>query len=122
MASIGKYAFLVGVLLAIVLGIIAVVYPSALTGSVPVILGVLILLGIITGLAHLSAPHLNELLIAIIAIVVVVPVLTDILNGTMPAVLQMISPILTNLVALFVPIALVVGLKQIWTLAYSRAK
>jgi len=122
MASIGKYTFLIGVLLAVVLGIVAVIYPSALTGTVSIILGILIILGIITGLAHLSAPHTNELLIAIIAIVLMAPMLTDLLNSAAPAVLVLINPIMANLVALFMPIAIIVGLKQIWSIGYSRAK
>ncbi|VVB75644.1 Uncharacterised protein [uncultured archaeon] len=122
MASIGKYAFLVGVLLAVVLGIIAAAYPSSLTGSSLIVLGVLIILGIVVGLAHITAPHTNELLIAIIALILAIQITIPQINTIIPQVAPLLDTVFPNLMALFAPIALVIGLKQVWALAYAKAK
>jgi len=122
MASIGKYAFLVGVLLAVVLGVIAAAYPSSMTGSTLIVLGVLIILGIVTGLAHLGAPHTNDLLIAIIALILAIQITIPQINTIIPSIAPLLDTIFPNLMALFAPIALVVGLKQVWSLAYAKVK
>jgi len=122
--KIGSYAFLIGIIIAIVLGIVAVLVPSVLGNTSGLIALVLVILGLIVGFLNIKDKHISDFLIATIAVTVV--------GGTAGGLIlldQVISPagtilaaIVGNVVALAAPAALVVGLKQIWALAKEQAE
>jgi hypothetical protein len=103
----GHYAFLVGVLLAVVAALI----PSLQAATwLP---WVLIVLGLIVGFLNITAKETTEFLVATIALMAV---------GTgglsaVPAAGAVVLGILKNLVAFVAPAALVVALKAIYALA-----
>lgn len=103
----GHYAFLVGVLLAVV----AALVPALQTATwVP---WTLIVLGLIVGFINITAKETTEFLVATIALMAV---------GTgglsaVPTAGAIVTAILKNLVAFVAPAALVVALKAIYALA-----
>ncbi|MBN2111684.1 hypothetical protein JW707_01160 [Candidatus Woesearchaeota archaeon] len=103
----GHYAFLVGVLLAVVAALIPSLQAAAWLPWV------LIVLGLIVGFLNITAKETTEFLVATIALMAV---------GTgglsaVPSAGAIVLGILKNLVAFVAPAALVVALKAIYALA-----
>jgi hypothetical protein len=121
MASIWKYAFLAGILLAIILGIIAGVMPSVLLGAGNVILIVFIVLGLIVGFFNIKDAHLNEYLIAVFAVALVGVITIQQFSQVIPILAPIISGVFQNIIAFTAPSALAAGLKQIIILAYTKS-
>lgn len=122
--NIGGYAFLVGIIIAILAGIVYtgdVIFGTAiLTGLSSWIAILLVLLGLIIGFLNIKTAKSNDFLIAIIAIASVGLVsLTPMALVVDPLVL-LITSIVSNIVVLVAPAALVVGLKQIMILAKDQ--
>lgn len=103
-AKIGHWAFIVGVLLAIVAGLI----PQLQTVTVT---WILVILGLVVGLLNISAKETTEFLVAVIALMIVGSA------GAIPALGGIVLAILANIVALSAPAALIVALKAIYALA-----
>ena len=107
MGKQGHYAFLVGVLLVVIAGLI----PSLQAATwVP---WVLIILGLIVGFMNITAKETTEFLVATIALMAV---------GTgglsaIPSAGAILTAILKNLVVFVAPAALIVALKAIYALA-----
>lgn len=119
-AKYGQYAFLGGVVIAIIVGLAS----GFLGGSLPIVLGVLGILGLIVGLLNISEKEVTPFLIATIALLAVPSALTPmtallsasggsvgtefvtVLNGFLGAVAVFISPA-----------AFVVALKSIYQMA-----
>ena len=104
---VAHYAFLVGLLVAIVAGLFKdVVGPQVLVTT-------LVLLGCCVGLFNLAAKETMPFLIASIALM-----LAGIVNlGLIPAVGPYLRSILSNIVVFVVPGAILLGIKTIWKLA-----
>ena len=103
-AKIGHWAFIVGVLLAIVAGLI----PQLQTVTVT---WILVILGLVVGLLNITAKETTEFLVAVIALMIVGSA------GAIPALGGIVLAILANIVALSAPAALIVALKAIYALA-----
>ncbi|MFA6064354.1 MAG: hypothetical protein WCW44_04160 [archaeon] len=120
--KLGSYAFLVGVLLAVIIGILAAFAPATIQGVAGMTTLLLVVLGLIVGLLNIKDKHITDFLVAAIAIAMV--------GGTAGGLLgldQLIKPvgtmlvlIVTNIVAMAAAAALVVGLKQIFALAKQQ--
>ena len=103
-SKIGHWAFIIGILLAIIAGLV----PAWLT---PTITWILVVLGLIVGLLNIQAKETTEFLVATIALMMVGSA------GAIPALGVIVLSILANVVAFVAPAALVVALKAIYALA-----
>ncbi|MBW2973515.1 hypothetical protein KY346_03930 [Candidatus Woesearchaeota archaeon] len=103
-SKIGHWAFIVGIIIAIIAGLV----PAWQT---PTITWVLVILGLVVGLLNITAKETIEFLVAAIALLVIGSA------GAIPALGTIILSILANIVAFVAPAALVVALKSIYSLA-----
>lgn len=105
--KLGHWAFILGVVLAIILGL----FPTLTeTGTASVIL---VILGIIIGLLNVPEKETQTFLIAAIALMV---------GGAggldqLPSVGSWLGPILTNVVTIVAPAAVILGVKTVYDLA-----
>ncbi|MBU4265784.1 MAG: hypothetical protein L6243_02925 [Candidatus Altiarchaeales archaeon] len=102
---IGSYTFIVGVVVAILAGL------ASLSGDLPVL--VLVLMGLMVGLLNIPVKKTTDFLVAAVALMVagtanisVIPVAGEILQA-----------VLANIMVFVAPAAIVVALKDIYTLA-----
>ena len=118
----GGYAFIVGIILAVVLGIIMGFAPEALASSGSLILLIMIILGLIVGFMNIKDSNITEFLIAAIAVTLVGNIAVSQAATIIPTVGPAIGYIFLYIVALAASAALVVGLKQVGALASGKAK
>ena len=104
MEKIGTWAFLIGVLIAVVAGLIP-------TLPAVQVAWVLVILGLVVGFLNVRAKEAQEFLIACIAILVVAGM------GGLPPLGRTLGTILTNIIAFVAPAAILVALRAIWQLA-----
>ncbi len=103
-AKIGHWAFIIGIILAIVAGLV----PAWQT---PTITWILVIIGLIVGLLNIQAKETTEFLVAAITLLIVGSA------GAIPALGVIVLSILANIVAIVAPAALIVALKAIYSLA-----
>ena len=103
---IGHWAFIVGIVLAVLAGIV----PDWQTVTM---VWTLFVLGAIVGVLNIAAREPPEFLMATITLMIVGSV------GALPALGLTVTSVFSNLVAFVAPASLVVCLKAIWTLAQS---
>ena len=119
--KIGNYAFLIGIVIALVMGIAGGM--GVLQGVAAYIPLVMVILGLVIGLLNIHDKHISDFLIATIAIILVGGTAAGLLGlndvGLMPlgTICQLIVVYIGSLAA---PAALVVGLKQIFNLAKDQ--
>jgi hypothetical protein len=104
MEKIGTWAFMIGVLIAVVAGLI----PSLPASQVA---WVLVILGLVVGFLNIRAREVQEFLVACIAILVVSGM------GGLPPLGRTLGSILTNMISFVAPAALLVALRAVWMLA-----
>jgi hypothetical protein len=104
-AKAGHWAFLIGVVLAVIAGFV----PQLQS---PTVTWVLVLLGLIVGFLNVTAKETQEFLIAAVALVLAANAASDIVQLGLT-----MSVILSNIVTFVFPAALLVALKTIWQLA-----
>ena len=105
--KVGEWAFLVGLLLAIVLGL----FPQAL--AVTTVTAVLVVLGIIVGLVNVVAKESHGFLLAAVALLVA----GSAGYGILPGVGDYLGAILTNIATFVAPAAVIVAIKAVYALA-----
>jgi uncharacterized ion transporter superfamily protein YfcC len=105
--SLGAWAFLVGVILAVVLGLF-----SEQIGSEAWLVILLVVLGIIIGLLNITGREAMKFLLIGTALVLVSSLGGEVLFGV-----AIIGPILAYLTALFTPATIVVAIKAAFALA-----
>lgn len=107
------YAFTVGVIIALVLGLISAMLPPEIT---PWLVSLLILAGVVVGFFNITPKEAESYVLFVTAIVVV----TSLSKGSLISV-QFIGPylesILSSLMAFIVPSAVIVGIKAVINLA-----
>lgn len=116
--KIGNYSFIIGVIIAVVLGLAA----PALGEAAPWLTSLLIILGLIVGFLNVSGKETKEFLLVAVALVIVA--FAGSASGTLGQVLYIgpyIQGIFDAIMAFVVPATVVVGLKDIWALAQSPA-
>jgi len=106
---IGTWAFLIGVILAVVIGLFSLQF-GATTNKV--ILGALVILGIIVGLLNIGIKDSSNFLLAAIGLVIVSYIGQGIL-----IIIPQIGGILNALLVLFVPATIIVALRTIFEIA-----
>ena len=112
----GEWAFLGGILIALVLGLLAAQVESLIT----LIYGILALLGLIVGLLNITEKETNSFLIAAIALAVL-PSALDRLYTILPA--EVSGPLGRFVIAIGVfvaPAAFILALKAIYVLAARK--
>lgn len=116
--SLGGWAFLIGALLAIILGVAAT---ARMSWSVnPWLMLLLVVIGLIIGFANITTKEVVAFLIAAMALI-----LTSIAGlNTIDTLIPYLGSFLQNTVSYVVffvaPAALIVSLKAVWALASSK--
>lgn len=116
----GEYAFLAGVILALLLGILSSTMPAS---TAPVVIMVLAVLGIIVGLVNVTAKETHTFLVATIALLLAATAWTPLITvlqifGDMGTTVALwIGGFVTHLVAFISPAAFIVALRTIYLLA-----
>lgn len=103
-SKLGHWAFIVGVLLAVIAGLVPALQTAFITW-------VLVIIGLAVGVLNISIKEQEKFLVAVIALVLV----SSGLN--IPALGGIVQNIMANILALSAPAALVVALKAIYELA-----
>ena len=120
----GSYAFLIGVIIAIVAGLIQVIDvlmgTSMMAGMAGVIAIILVILGLIVGFLNIKDKHISDFLIATIAVSMIGLVALSPAAMVVDPIVILINSIVGNIVTLVAPAALIVGLKQIMALAKEQ--
>ena len=114
--KIGNYSFIIGVIIAIVLGLAA----PMLGEATPWLFSLLIILGLVIGFLNVSGKETREFLLVAIALVVVA--FAGGASGTLGDVLYIgvyLKGVFDAVMAFVVPATVVVGLKDIWTIAQN---
>lgn len=110
-AKIGSWAFIIGVIIALVVGIFS--------RKEPIVTTILILLGLIVGLLNVTGRETTPFLLASVSLVIVSsmggPVLADV--ATIGATLQ---NILSAIMTFVIPATIIVALKAIYALAHDE--
>lgn len=102
--NIGSWAFLIGLIIAVIFGFL-----GTLSGTV---LAILVILGIIVGLLNIAAKEVNQYLMAGTVLVII----SSLGQNTFTAV-PFATNILDAILALFVPSTVIVALKSVFSLA-----
>ena len=110
---IGGWAFIIGALIAVILGVL----PS--TTSQPWVIGLLLALGVVVGLLNISDKEIVAFLVACVAFLVAAPVFA-IAVGSVVSGFGWLGQILGHLSIFVLPAALIASIKAIVALAASR--
>ena len=105
---IGAWAFLIGVVLAIVLGL----FNTALGANSTYILWILVVLGILVGLLNVTSKESSKFLLASLALVIV-----SYMGQGVLSIIPQIGSILSAFLVLFVPATIIVALRNLFDLA-----
>ena len=113
---IGAWAFLIGVLVALVVGVVGDCLSSGLQIWV---LGFLVLAGILVGILNVNAKETSGFLLAALALVIVSFMGGSVIDslGTVNIIGPILKNILLYLLVLFVPTTIIVALKSVFEIA-----
>jgi hypothetical protein len=120
--KLGSYAFLLGLVLALIFGIVAVIASDLVAGVTGLVTIILVILGLIVGFMNIHDKHKTDFLIAAIAIAMIGSTAGGlaVLDSVLPGLGAVLVNIVLGVEALVVSAALVVGLKQIMSLAKEQ--
>lgn len=104
MNTVGRWAFLIGVILAIILGALGIVNSTWMSA--------LILIGLIVGFLNISERETTPFLLAGVSLIIASALGKDVMSG-----LPVLYNILQTLLAVFVPSTIVVAIKHVFSLA-----
>ena len=113
---IGAYAFLVGVILAILVGILQQSLDVAKTSSLPYV--ILVLLGVMVGFFNFSDKDSYTFLLASLSLVIVSGFgQTALIYVATVPILSSLTAVLSALMVMFVPATIIVALKTVFSIA-----
>ncbi|MFH1376180.1 MAG: hypothetical protein ABIH25_00945 [Candidatus Woesearchaeota archaeon] len=101
---IGSWAFLIGVIIAVVFGLLGTLSSTILT--------ILVILGLIVGLLNITEKEVTQFLMAGTVLVIV-----SSLGQNVFSTISFVGNILDAILALFVPATVVVALKSVFSIA-----
>jgi hypothetical protein len=104
---VGKAAFIIGLVIAVIIGALGI--------STEWWLLALVILGLIVGFLNITEKEVSNFLIAAIALILVGTIGGGL--GTIPTIGDYLAAIVSNIAVFVVPAALVVSLKTVWSLA-----
>ena len=116
--QIGGYAFIVGVIIAVIAGIGASSMLGGAAGWIPL---VLVVLGLIVGLLNVTDKETEKFLIAAVALIAVGTTAggLTVINTVLNPVGSMLAGIVVQISIFVAPAALIVALKAVYNLARS---
>jgi hypothetical protein len=118
--SLGAWAFLVGVVLALVVGISSVLIPvSFIVKHNMAVYAILVLLGLLVGFLNVTGRESQTFMIAGAVLVVVSKFGMDSVTGSLIglSIGTAVSSVFTALLVMFVPATIVVALKSVFSIA-----
>lgn len=118
--SIGAWAFLVGVILALVVGISSVLIPvSFIVKHNMTVYAILVLLGLMVGFLNVTGRESQTFMIAGAVLVIVSKFGMDSVTGSLIglSIGTAVSSVFTALLVMFVPATIVVALKSVFSIA-----
>lgn len=118
--SLGAWAFLVGVILAVVIGISASLIPiPALTTYSAQIYGILLILGLVVGFVNVTGKDSQTFMMAGAVLVIVSKFGMESVTGSLIGigVGETVASVFAALLVLFVPATIVVALKTVFSIA-----
>ena len=110
--QVGHYSFIVGILLAVIVGLV----PS-LRGDLSII--IMLVLGVVVGLLNITAREVSVFLIASVALIMASSVGATAFRAV-PSIGEYLTAILGNILIFVAPAAIIVALKAIYALAEGR--
>ncbi len=117
----GEYAFLGGVLIALVIGVLASWVPADI---MPLLIALLFILGVVVGIANIQEKETNTFLLAAVALLLATTSWNTLLAATLGlfgvlgnTIAALIAGFTSTLVAFISPAAFIVALKAVWKLA-----
>ncbi|MEK6933046.1 MAG: hypothetical protein AABW56_04620 [Nanoarchaeota archaeon] len=105
-SKIGGWAFILGVVVAVLIGLFGNLSPLWLT--------ILVVLGLLVGFLNVTGAESTDFLLAAVALVIVVAFGRDVLSAV-----ALLGRVLEAMIAFVVPATVVVALKAIYSLARS---
>ncbi|MBI5872301.1 hypothetical protein HZB88_04430 [archaeon] len=111
-AKIGRIAFIIGVILALLIGLFG-------WGASTAAISILIVIGLIVGLLNISEKEMTGFLFAVLVLVVIAKFGGDILS-LVAGVGVYLQGILNALITFIVPTAIIVALKAVYALAEKK--
>lgn len=115
MEKMGEYAFLVGVVIAVIAGVVTP------TNANPVVPLVLVVLGLAVGFLNISEKETTPFLIAAIALTAAGTINSfTVLDGLVVGLGTVLTGIVDNIAVFVVPGAILVSLKAVWALASKK--
>jgi len=119
-AMVGRYAFLLGVLLSVVWAIVAIINPVVMTSTI--VLSILVILGIVVGLLNITAKETMPFLLASVVLVIMFGFGSTYLglvgqSSSFDFIGKFLQGLLTYLMILVVPAGIVVALKELYAFA-----
>jgi len=109
-----SWAFIVGIIIALILGLVGSFMGDVASGW---LLSLLIVLGLIVGFTNVAGKESKDFLLAAVALVIIA------FAGSQLVSVNIIGPylegIFAGLLALVVPAGIVVALKDIWAISYK---
>jgi hypothetical protein len=109
-AKIGSWAFIIGVVIALVVGVV---------GSGPIATSVLILLGLIVGLLNVTGRETTPFLLASVSLVIVSSMGGAVLVGV-AKIGPTLQGVLSAIMTFVIPATIIVALKAIYALAHDE--
>ncbi len=106
---IGAWSFLIGVILAVIIGLFKAQLGAA-AGSA--ILAILVILGLVVGLLNVGDKNANAFLLAGLALVIV-----SFMGANALGVIPQIGEILNTLLIMFIPATVIVALKSVFSIS-----
>jgi len=110
-AKIGSWAFIIGVIIALVVG--------GFGSKDPIVTTVLILLGLIVGLLNVTGRETTPFLLAAVSLVIVSKFGGDVLINIVP-IGETLQSILNAIMTFVIPATIIVALKAIYALAHDE--
>ncbi|QQR93189.1 MAG: hypothetical protein IPJ89_01735 [Candidatus Iainarchaeum archaeon] len=110
MQKIGSWAFIIGVVIAIILGVLGAGVFGGVAQWIPLLF---VVLGIIIGLLNIKDKEMTHFLVAVIALLAVGSVQWSLV----PVVGSWLGPIFAGIATLMAPAAVIVAIKAVWDIA-----
>jgi hypothetical protein len=111
----GSYAFLIGIIIAIIAGAYEAMW-TLTQSTIDMVSGVLVILGLVIGLLNITRKESTTFLIAVIALVVA----SGAGLGNLPIVGGLAVTILKYIGITFAPAAVIVAIKTVWETAKKK--
>jgi hypothetical protein len=105
MNMLGGWAFLIGVVLAIILG-------AGFLPNSPLLLSILVIIGLVVGILNVTGNEVSSFMMAGAVLII-----ASSLGQTSMAAIPIVGNILDSLLAIFVPATIIVAIKHAFTLA-----